>query len=130
MLHRIIFFLGLFTASLSVMVGAMIIGNLAANEWRLSDPGLAYLFVVMLVGGIVVTLLAQRARARVHQRMKAAADIMIANAGWVDASVMAMVLRCSLDDAVALLDDWAERNDVRRQQLRGYDVRYTPPRHQ
>jgi hypothetical protein len=126
MLHRVVFVLGLFTASLSMMVGAMVIGNLAANEGRLADPGLAILFLLMLTGGIVVTLLAQRSRRRVLNQLRAAAAVMMTNSGYVDASVMAMVLRCSLDDAVALLDDWAEREHMQRRQLRGYDVRYTP----
>jgi len=126
MLHRIVFFLGLLTASLSLMVGAMVIGNLSANQGHLADPGLAVLFLSLLLGGTALALLAQRSKRRVHAKLNAAATVMMANGGCVEASVMAMVLRCSLDDSVALLDDWAELNNMHRHQLRGYDVRYTP----
>lgn len=126
MLHRVFFILGLFLVSLSLMVAAMVIGNLSANHGQLTDPGLAYLVLAMVAIGSTAIVLAQRARRRMHIVARTATHTMIANAGYAEASVIAMVLRCSLDDTVALLDDWAEDVGAQRVQLRGFDVRYYP----
>jgi hypothetical protein len=127
MLHRVIFFLGLLVASLSFMVVVSMVGNIVANDGHLSDIGLAILSSTMLVGGTVTALLAHRVRKRLHLRVSVLVQEIVANAGYVEASVMAMRLRCSIDDAVATMDDWAEIHMFTRHQLPGYDVRYLPP---
>ncbi|MCU0329862.1 MAG: hypothetical protein MUC47_02665 [Candidatus Kapabacteria bacterium] len=127
MLHRVFFFLGLLVATLSMMVLVNVVGNMMANDGKLTDIGLAVLFFSMLTGGSVVALLAHRVRKRLHVRVTAIVDEIVSHAGYVEASVVAMRLRCSLDDAVATLDEWAERRHYRRVQLPGYDVRYLPP---
>lgn len=125
MVHRILFFLGLLTMSLSGMVLAMMIGNIVSNDGHLSDPNLAWLTVAMAAIGAAMVTLSRRSRRKVHTRTTEAVERQLRNAGHVDASVVAMYLRCSLDDAVATLDDLSGRLGLEREQLRsGFDVRY------